>query len=197
MISSKEELREYIEEDRKAKNRTSSAVGLWDDPVWKFQVLLRKTDYWHTKRNQSCALSPCRLIYWVFRRRLDRLAVRLGFTMSYRNIGPGLSIAHYGQLTINGGCKIGRNLRVHEGVTIGANAGGNAPTIGNNVFIGTGAKVIGDIWIADDVCIGAGSVVVRSITEPGTTWAGVPAVKISDHNSHANLSAMVVAELEK
>ena len=56
------------------------------------------------------------------------------------------------------------------------------------MFLGSGAKVIGDIQIADDVAIGANAVVVRSITEPGTTWAGVPARKISGKSSHENLN---------
>ena len=46
---------------------------------------------------------------------------------------------------------------------------------------------MGDITIADDVAIGANAVVIRSITEPGTTWAGVPARKISNHSSRSNL----------
>lgn len=58
-----------------------------------------------------------------------------------------------------------------------------AATIGDNVFIGTGAKIIGDIAIADDCVIGANSVVVKSITEKGITVAGVPAKKVSSNNS--------------
>ena len=83
----------------------------------------------------------------------------------------------------------GQNCRIHEGVCIGATSGGaQAAVIGDNVFIGSGAKIIGPVTIASDVAIGAGAVVVRSITEPGSTWAGVPARKVSDRNSHRNLS---------
>ena len=56
--------------------------------------------------------------------------------------------------------------------------------LGANSFIASGAKILGAIVIADDVAIGANAVVVKSITESGTTWAGVPARKISDNNSH-------------
>ena len=84
--------------------------------------------------------------------------------------------------------KVGKNCRIQEGVNIGATNGSNlAPQIGDNVFIGTGAKIIGDITIADDVAIGANAVVVKSITERGCTYAGVPAKKISSNNSHSNL----------
>ena len=81
------------------------------------------------------------------------------------------------------------NCRIHEGVTIGSTSGSKqAAIIGNNVFIGSGAKIIGAITIADDVAIGANAVVVKDILEPGTTWAGNPARKISDRNSHSNLA---------
>ena len=90
---------------------------------------------------------------------------------------------------VNPQAKVGINCRIHEGVNIGATNGSDkAPIIGNNVFIATGAKIIGDITIANDVCIGANAVVTKSITEPGTTWGGVPAKKISNNNSHSNLS---------
>ena len=57
--------------------------------------------------------------------------------------------------------------------------GGKSPQIGNNVYIGSGAKIIGDIKIASNTVIGAGAVVVKSIEEENTTWAGVPAKMIN------------------
>ena len=58
-----------------------------------------------------------------------------------------------------------------------------APVIGDNVFIGSGAKIIGNITVADNVVISANAVVMKSITEKGITVAGVPAKKISDTGS--------------
>ena len=55
--------------------------------------------------------------------------------------------------------------------------------IGNNVFIATGAKVLGNIKIADGVCIGANAVVIKDILEPNITVGGIPARKISENNS--------------
>jgi serine O-acetyltransferase len=60
-----------------------------------------------------------------------------------------------------------------------------APIIGNNVYIGTGARILGNITIAHNVVIGANSVVTKSITEQGITVAGVPAKKISNVDSKA------------
>lgn len=118
-----------------------------------------------------------------------RLSLKLGFSIPLGVFAEGLSIAHYGTIVVNSAAKVGKNCRIQEGVNIGATNGSTkAPIIGNNVFIGTGAKIIGNITIADDVAIGANAVVVKSITEPGTTWGGVPAKKISSNNSHSNLS---------
>lgn len=90
--------------------------------------------------------------------------------------------------------KIGRRLRLwHGGVVINANLGddcaihgnnilGNkgemspncVPNIGNNVDVGVGAIVIGEITIADDCCIGANAVVTKSFTKPGSVIVGIP-----------------------
>ena len=97
--------------------------------------------------------------------------------------GPGLSIAHYGTIVVNSNAKIGKNCRIQEGVNIGASGNERAPQIGDNVFIGSGAKIIGDIVIADGIAIGAGAIVVKSFTDKNITIAGNPAKKISDHGS--------------
>jgi serine O-acetyltransferase len=71
-------------------------------------------------------------------------------------------------------------------VTIGAQGSydtSGAPQIGNRVYIGSGARVIGNIKIADDVVIGANAVVTKDILESGTTWAGIPARKIANKGS--------------
>jgi serine O-acetyltransferase len=122
----------------------------------------------------------------------SRLAVKCGFLLPIGVFGKGLSVAHKGTIIVNHNARIGENCRIHEGVTIGSTNGpDDSPKIGNNVFIATGAKIIGDIYIADDVAIGANAVVVKSINEPGTTWGGVPARKISENNSHSNLNKML------
>ena len=108
------------------------------------------------------------------------------------NIGKGFSIAHYGSIVISNNAIIGDNCRIHEGVCIGStNGDSKAPSIGNNVFISTGVKILGNITIADDVAIGANAVVVKDIATPRTTWGGVPAKKISDNDSHSNLSKLL------
>ena len=81
-------------------------------------------------------------------------------------IGSGLLIPHYGPVVINHAAKIGSNSFVHHGVTIGAAGTGErrgSPVIGNRVFIGANAIVVGPIEVGDDAVIGAGAVVNKSI----------------------------------
>lgn len=66
--------------------------------------------------------------------------------------------------------------------TIGASGGIDAPCIGDNVFLGSGYKIIGRINISNDVTVGA--VVVQSVNKPGVTDTGVPAKIMSKKNSH-------------
>lgn len=87
---------------------------------------------------------------------------------------------------------IGKNCRIHECVTIGATNGStSAAKIGDNVFLASGAKIIGDVEIANDVAVGANAVVVKDILKPGITVGGVPAKQISENNSHSNLSELL------
>ena len=185
MIETKQQLREYLRQDAAASYRKSiKPHGLRDD-IWKFQLTMRYAEYYRNRSRNNILFRPAAVLSRI---RFARLSVKLGFSIPYCNIGKGFSVAHYGLLVINGNAVIGENCRIQEGVCIGSTNGSDrAPRIGNNVFIGSGAKIIGDIEIADDVAIGAGAVVVKSITEAGTTWAGNPARKISENDSHCNL----------
>ena len=77
-------------------------------------------------------------------------------------IGGGLMIPHPNGIVIHPEAKIGNNCIIFQQVTIGKGRGG-VPTIGHNVSIGAGAKVLGKITIGDNVVIGANSVVTKSI----------------------------------
>jgi serine O-acetyltransferase len=95
-------------------------------------------------------------------------------------IGNSLILPHGGNgIIIHPHVEIGEKATIYHQVTIGINEGGlgkstKAPKIGNNVFIGTGAKIIGDITIGNNVKIGANAVVVKSIPDNATA-VGNPA----------------------
>lgn len=88
-------------------------------------------------------------------------------------IGEGFFIQH-GFSTIIAANKIGKNCWVNQQVTIGYSNEYDCPTIGNNVVINAGAKVIGNVTIGDNTKVGANAVVVKNVP-PNCIVVGVPA----------------------
>ena len=91
-------------------------------------------------------------------------------------IGKGLFIDHGMGVVIGETSIIGDNVLLYQGVTLGGTGlvkGKRHPTIGNNVVIGTGAKVLGNITIGDNSYVGANAVVIKDIP-PNSTVVGVP-----------------------
>jgi serine O-acetyltransferase len=97
-----------------------------------------------------------------------------GLDLAATPIGPGLFISH-GQGTVLAAERIGANLQVHQGVTVGWDyRGDRRPIVGDDVFIGAGAKVLGAVTVGHGARIGANAVVVSDVP-PGATAVGVPA----------------------
>lgn len=95
-------------------------------------------------------------------------------------IGRGLVIDHGMGVVIGETAEIGDNVLLYHGVTLGGTGkdkGKRHPTVGNNVVIGAGAKVLGPIYIGSNSKIGANSVVLNNVPE-GTTAVGIPAKNI-------------------
>jgi serine O-acetyltransferase len=91
-------------------------------------------------------------------------------------IGKGLFIDHGMGVVVGETTIIGNNVTLYQGVTLGGTGkekGKRHPTLGNNIVVGAGAKVLGNITIGDEVRIGAGSVVVRDV-EHDSTVVGIP-----------------------
>ncbi len=148
--------------------------------VWNFQKTLRKAEYY--KNCKRGLLS--KIIFACTMKRYYMLSVKLGFDIPLNTFGPGLSIPHHGTIVVNHNAKIGANCRLHVCTNIGASAGiDKAPTIGDNCYIGPGAKIYGDISIADNTIIAANAAVGRSFEESGISIAGVPAKKIGEFDA--------------
>ena len=117
---------------------------------------------------------------------LQRQRYRLGIAIPHvTQIGSGFYIGHFGGIVIHEDCKIGKNCNISQGVTIGqANCGERAgcPVIGDNVYIGPGAKIFGAITIGSDVAIGANCVVTKDVPDHAVV-VGVPGRVVSDAGS--------------
>lgn len=178
MIETRKDLHEYIELDRIAHGRKSRYPRLIFDYIWKFQYSLRHEEFYINQKNQNIA-THLRKLFWRYVKK--RIGYKLGFSIPANVFGPGLRINHHGYLVVSAEAKIGRFCDIHQGVNIGQNTEkGSAPTIGDNVWIGPGTKIFGKIIIANNIQIGANSVVNKSFTDSDITIAGIPARKVKD-----------------
>jgi serine O-acetyltransferase len=187
-IRSRQDLRHYQLEDLRAHG-----LARWrpwmriSHRVVYFQRVLRVAEYY-----ENCRSDPLgRLYMLVLRVRLRTMGERLGFEIPRGVFGPGLSIAHHGSVTVNGEAVVGRNCRIDSQTTIGDVRGG-APVLGDNVYVGSGARVLGAVVVGDEAAIGANAVVVHDVPA-GVTVGGVPASVISQKGSRAVLGSPPLA----
>ena len=123
----------------------------------------------HSLYKKNMVLLPRLLSQW--NRFITGIEIHPGATIS-----EGLFIDHGMGVVIGETAEIGNNVTIYQGVTLGGTGkekGKRHPTIGNNVVISTGAKVLGSLTVGDNVKIGAGAVVLRNVP-PNCTVVGVP-----------------------
>lgn len=137
-------------------------------PQVQYQLQMRFVELLSNYRN------PVGKMLWILARvRLAKLGAVYGLSVPPGVFGRGLSIAHIGSIVINDGVRVGRYCRIHSGTNIGV-SGGQAPSIGNCVYIGPGAVVYGNARIGSGCVVAANSVVTGSYDEE-MMIAGIPA----------------------
>lgn len=185
MILSKSDLMEYINADNHwllpvtNKDKVVESVAAYPTrTLRRYLRYLRKQEYYlNTARGSK--LKGALAVFYEGKK--NRLGMRLGIEIGPNCFGKGLNLYHSGSIIINPAVRAGENCSLHGANCIGNNGAlPGVPTLGNDVDIGYGAVIIGDIVIADGVKIGANAVVNRSVKEAGCTVAGVPA-KIVRH----------------
>lgn len=116
-------------------------------PGFKFMYYFRKASKY--KDNKVLGL--------YYRYRLNRLRIKYGYQIKIKTkIGSGFYIGHFGTIVINPKVQIGKNCNIAHSTTIGASNRGKykgVPKIGNNVWIGTGAVIVGKITVGNNVLI--------------------------------------------
>ena len=187
-IKSKKELEMFIKTDRIAcfgSDKISFEKKLrnpFKTNLFNFLKLLRKYEYLCFKRDSSKNAIKSKLTSFQIKLidiKKNNLSLKLGIEINPFHCGKGVRICHP-NVVING--YTGDNCIFHGNNVIGNKKTGaktDIPKIGNNVDIGTGAIIIGDVVIADNCVIGAGAVVTKSFSKPSTVIAGVPAKEIS------------------
>ena len=135
------------------------------------------------------ALAFHRMAHWLYQHHRFFMARAISQWARHRTgieihpgatIGSGLFIDHGMGIVIGETAEIGNNCTIYHQVTLGGtgkDTGKRHPTIGDNVLIGAGAKVLGPVTIGHNTRVAAGSVVLRSLPE-NVTAAGVPAIVV-------------------
>lgn len=181
MIQSKKDYLYYLECDKLALRKTTKRPRYKHDIIWTFERLLRKCEYYENCRHDIMG----RLYGKWLKYRYVCLSQKLGFSIGFNTCGPGLCLEHYGSIVINEHAKIGCNCHIIGSVVVGSTDDEKVPTIGDNVFIGFGAAIIGDMTIASGIAIGANAVVTKSVETPNVSIGGIPA-KIISHKGSEN-----------
>ncbi len=125
---------------------------------------------------------------WLHRRMQVRYGVYIEFST---RIGPGLYLGHPNSIVVNVRSVIGANCTLSHGVTLGkthdrSKHPGN-PVIGDRVYLGCGAKILGGIRIGNDVAVAPNAVVTKDMAEKAVV-GGIPARLISEEGSHGYVS---------
>lgn len=141
-----------------------------------------------------------KLIRFLYRIRLRSLQKRTSMNISWRTkIGKGFYIGHVGPIAVNENAVIGDNCNITFGVVIGAdnrNDRKGAPTIGDRVWIGTNAVVIGKITIGNDVLIAPGAFVNFDVPSHSIV-IGNPGVIHKKENATAGFISNIATEAAK
>lgn len=157
-----------IVEDLRAQREGLLGLGFWALLIYRF-------GHARTIVGNRLLRLPWTIVYLVLNKLVE---ICCGITIgSTARIGRRLTIEHHGCIVIHGAAIIGDDCLIRHGVTIGNGSAADpfgAPTIGNRVDIGAGAKVLGRIKVGDDAVIGANAVVVRDVPD-GAVVGGVPA----------------------
>lgn len=142
--------------------------------IKKFHFYLRK-----------CQTTKNKWVRIYYRFRFSKIKSKYGIEMSYQTkIGKGLYIGHPYHITINPAAELGENINIHKNVTIGRENRGNrkgCPTIGNRVWIGIGATIVGKIKVGNDVLIAPGAYVNRDIPDHSVVIGNPCIIKYRDN----------------
>ncbi len=148
-------------------------------PGYRYTCWMRFCAYTHAHLFWRILFPLAWLVYY-------HLQIKFGIAISYKaKIGSGFYIGHHGGIVTNEEMVIGKNCNLSHDVTIGVSRRGEragVPVIGDNVYIGPGAKIFGKITIGNNAAIGANCVVTKDVPENGVV-VGIPGKVISYEGS--------------
>lgn len=157
-------------------------------PGYKYTVWMRSTGYLKIKKVTKYTLYP------FFKFMLLRNRYKYGIAIPENTvIGGGLFINRFGGIYVHNDAVIGRNCNITPGTLLGQINRGRkmgAPILGDRVFLGSGAKVVGKVYVGDDAAIGVNALVTDDVPAKGV-MAAPQATMISQKGSGAYINRQV------
>ena len=174
MVKTKQELKFFLIADRimngRSPHRNLKSVFfemIFPDYIMKYLSALRHCEYYAGGYNLSRIVSEYRF---------KRLGVKLGFSIARDVFDYGLVIPHYGTVVVGSGNTVGPYAVLHTGTCITT----GKKVIGAGFYLSTGAKVLKDVKIGDNVNVGCNAVVYENVESSDSFVAGNPAQVIKD-----------------
>lgn len=176
MISSKKELEFFLQADRMMNRgrftRTLKETlfeAIFPDWIMKYLRALRIEEFYGSSKPRSIRRVLNKL-------RLQRMAIKLGFSIAPGVFGYGLVIPHYGTIVVGNGNSVGDYCVLHTSTCITA----GEKKIGNAFYLSSGAKVIKDVELGDGISVSSNSLVNKTFKQSNCLLGGVPATYIGD-----------------
>lgn len=163
----------FSEDLERYRSRGERGKALWLNPaVWSI-ACYRLGNWLYVRRPTAVVRIPLKIVSFLFTR-FCVIFMEMDIDPQ-ATIGGGLHISHIGGVHINPGAVLGRNCNLTHRITIGASALGRVgiPIVGDDVYIGTGAVLVGKIKIGSGAKIAANTLVMTNVPE-GATVMGVP-----------------------
>jgi serine O-acetyltransferase len=173
---------ENIRQDFRANGRRFGAQGFWALAVYRL-------GRWRYGVRPAWLRKFFSLIYRIL---FKLIQIVTGIELPCEAmIGRHLTIDHFGGIIVSGYAQFGNHCRIQNDVVVGLRSPDRpgVPVIGNNVDIGAGAKLLGPIFIGDNVVIGANAVVICDVPD-NCSAIGVPAIVKSREPLAARLTAI-------
>ncbi len=172
MIQSKEELKFYLQEDRKRYNLRFYDRFIFNENYYVYDYLktLRYLEYYTNSPKNLWRKFIYYFLYWNYKRKCNKLRIKIGIN----TCGPGLYLPHIGMIHVAPKSKVGCNCTIGTDVVLGTKGAFDAVTTVGNVEIALGAKLIGKITVGDNVVVAPNSVVIHDVPE-NCVVSGVPA----------------------
>ena len=160
----------------KSKTIFKKIIRLKNNPGMKMVLLNRFTN------ETPKYLLPLKIILKIY---YHHLIIKYGIDLPLNlKFGYNLRIFHFGNIIVNPNCQLGNNVTIMHEVTLGNDMrNDNCPIISDNVFIGVGAKIIGGVYLAESIKVGANAVVTKSFYTENITLVGIPAKIIGETKS--------------